>query len=283
MEEKNTKEEFIVPEGKAYDWVRPENQERLLRMISRTYFSIYTFFTYMSRIIDTDSYKHEVKRCYTRCRKWCERFESDVKKEFPMLDAVELFLDTDDDFRTKPVSNGSNTTVRQYMEQMHNRWFNELGKQIHSSDVVDLLAYGEAVRLHVIICCIINGTEINNNPCLKIYNRMGGPAVPLICESDEQKYEQVYPNSVCNLLSSHHRLINALYKYYHIERTSCLKKLSEKFVCDIDTILLTLVELYTRSNVFDVDFEKYRKKISDKTYYRYVLEHCKRCNNDRTW
>ena len=58
MEEKNTKEEFIVPEGKAYDWVRPENQERLLRMISRTYFSIYTFFTYMSRIIDTDAYKH---------------------------------------------------------------------------------------------------------------------------------------------------------------------------------------------------------------------------------
>lgn len=283
MEEKNTQEKFFVPEGKAYDWARPENQERLFRMISRTVFSIYTFYTYMSQILQKDVYKNEVKRCYTRCRKWCERFESDVKNEFPMLDAVEMFLDLDDDFRTKPVSDGSNTTVRMYIEQMHNMWYNELGKQIQSSDVVDLLAYGEAVMLHIIICCIINGTEINNNPCLKFYNRIGGPAIPLICESDESKYEQVYPNSACNLLSYHHRLLSALYKCYHLDRTSCLKKLSEKFVGDIDTTLLTLVELYTRSNVFDSDWEQYRKKISDKSLYKFILNNCKNCHNDRTW
>lgn len=284
--------EKTLDENAAYKWRDDEMQERLFRMVSRAYFSIYTWLTYMQPIRNDEKvFRKEVKKEYKNCDKWCEQFQRDTALEFVRFaDARELFLDLDDVFRTRPVREGSTDTVRDHIEKLHNIWYNELGKKI--TEGLYIISYAEAVSCHITICAIVNGAEIRYHPCLKTFNRLGHPASPLksvLCVGPKNKpdsesfMKDVYPNTVCTFLQAHNKFIDALYKSYGYDRNKVIFSATSSFVKSINAVLNTLVVLYTDSAVFDIDVSQYVKDMSKKEMIKEFVNRTRLCANDKTW
>lgn len=279
--------EIINEKMFAYKWRDDEMQERLFRMVSRTYFSIYTWLTYMQPIRNDEKlFTKEVKKRYNNCDKWCEQFQNDTKSEFVRFaDANEIFLDLDDAFRTRPVTKDSPEKVRDHIEKLHNVWYNELGKTVKNG--LEILSYGEAISCHLTIVAIINGAEIKMNPCLKTFNRLGHPASQLKSvvggNMDLSYMDEVYPNTVCTFLLAHYKLLEAMYKFYGYDRNKVIRSSSTEFVNHINRTFNTLLITYTESDMFDIDVSEYVHDVSAKTMFREFVNRTRLCANDKTW
>lgn len=278
-----TENRLNIPDRPECKWATAENQERLMRMIARGYFSAYNWLTYMQPLReDKGIFRNEVKRCWNRCAHWCSRYENGVIMDFPTVDAGEMFLDMDDAFRTKPVSAESPVSVREHVENLQAMWYNDLGKSV-KSPILGILAYGEAVGLHIMICAIFNGAEIGLHPELNSFNRYGSPASPFDFNLGRIRQEDIAPNTVCTFLHVHEKLLRALYRQAGHDRDAVFRSFSPSFVESVDRVLCTLVDLYSRSDVFALKWDKYRREVSARRLTRECIDRTRRCGAGRVW